>query len=201
MTVPADAPRRSGARSVAVFCGFSAGNPAAGYRAAAAELGVMLARGGHRLVYGGGNGGLMGVVAGAALAAGGTALGVVPRGLRERDLAAHSPAHPVIVTADLFERKRVLIAEADGVIALPGGLGTLDEILDVVALRALGEITIPLALVDVDGAWGPLLSLVADLRRRGFVRREAGFTVVASPAAALAHVLTPRTDVGTETLS
>jgi uncharacterized protein (TIGR00730 family) len=174
--------------SIGVFAGFSAGHDPH-YRAAARELGALIGQGGHRLIYGGGSGGLMGEVADAVLAAGGSALGVVPLFLLARDPAAHTRPHPVMPAADLFERKRLMISASDAFIALPGGLGTLDEVLDVLAMRALGTLDAPLSLLDTAGAWQSLLALSADLHERGFTRREAGFQVAATPAEALAQIL------------
>ncbi|MCU1640724.1 MAG: amidase [Nocardia sp.] len=173
--------------SIGVFGGFSAGEGEQ-YRTAARELGTLIGQGGHRLVYGGGRGGLMGEVAAATLAAGGTALGVIPEFLVARDRIAHTPIHPVVHTPDLFERKRIMIAESDCFVALPGGYGTLDEVLDVVAMRALGVLSAPLVLLDIDGAWQGFLTVTGDLRSRGFIRRDPGFQLADTAAAAFTHL-------------
>lgn len=154
--------------AVTVFCGSRHGNDAR-FAAAARELGTALARRSIRLVWGAGRVGLMGEVADALLAAGGSAHGVIPGFLRTEELV-HPRLGPaeLSITADLFERKRLLVAHADAFVVLPGGLGTLDELFEVLTLRQLARGCGPCGMLNVAGYFDPLL---AHLRRSV----EAGF--------------------------
>jgi cytokinin riboside 5'-monophosphate phosphoribohydrolase len=149
-----------------VFCA-SAGGLAEAHRAAARELGRELAERGHRLVYGGGRVGLMGEVARSAHEHGGTVVGVIPQGLVDRELA-YDPADELLVTATLRERKAEMDARADAFVALPGGFGTLEELLEVLTLRQLRLHDRPIVLVNVAGYWDPFLAMVADMVAQGF---------------------------------
>ncbi len=156
----------SAIRTVCVFCGSRRGRRAA-YADAAAEVGRALARAGLRIVYGGGEVGLMGVVAEAALAAGGEVVGVIPERLMEREVAKAGLTR-LHVTRTMFERKARMIAGADAFLVLPGGFGTLDELLEVVTLRQLGYHDRPVVLLDVEGFFGPLLAAFTRLVEEGF---------------------------------
>jgi uncharacterized protein (TIGR00730 family) len=152
--------------SVCVFCSSAGGLPEV-YRAAARELGAELAGRGHRLVYGGGNVGLMGEVARSVHDHGGTVIGVIPQGLVDRELA-YDPADELLVTTTMRERKAEMDARADAFVALPGGFGTLEELLEVLTLRQLRLHDRPIVLVNVAGYWDPFLSMVADMVDQGF---------------------------------
>ena len=152
--------------SVCVFCASAGGLPEV-YRAAARELGAELAGRGHRLVYGGGNVGLMGEVARSVHERGGTVVGVIPQGLVDRELA-YEPADELLVTTTMRERKAEMDARADAFVALPGGFGTLEELLEVLTLRQLRLHDRPIVLVNVAGYWDPFLSMVADMVDQGF---------------------------------
>jgi uncharacterized protein (TIGR00730 family) len=152
--------------SVCVFCASAAGLPEV-YLAAARDLGAELAGRGHRLVYGGGNVGLMGEVARSVHEHGGTVVGVIPQGLVDRELA-YGPADELLVTTTMRERKAEMDARADAFVALPGGFGTLEELLEVLTLRQLRLHDRPVVLVDVAGYWDPFLSMVADMVDQGF---------------------------------
>jgi uncharacterized protein (TIGR00730 family) len=152
--------------SVCVFCSSAGGLPQA-YRAAARDLGAELAGRGHRLVYGGGNVGLMGEVARSVHSHGGTVVGVIPQGLVDRELA-YDPADELLVTTTMRERKAEMDARADAFVALPGGFGTLEELLEVLTLRQLRLHDRPIVLVNVAGYWDPFLSMVADMVDQGF---------------------------------
>ena len=165
--VPAPAARFS----VGVFCGSRAGSDPA-FAVLAAALGTAIGRRGWRLVYGGGEVGLMGVVARAALDAGGTALGVIPQRLLDREVGKRDLTE-LRVTATMFERKADLIREADAFVALPGGLGTLDEILDVLTLRQLGYHAKPMLLLDHEGFWRGFAAVVAQFVAAGFAEASA----------------------------
>jgi len=149
-------------RAVTVFCGSSLGrDPRHG--ATARELGAELARRGIALVYGGGRVGLMGVLADAVFAAGGRVIGVIPGFLQTRELLhPRIPPPDLFVTDSLFRRKEIMFKRADAFAALPGGLGTLDELLEVVTLSQLGRHSKPCGLLDPLGYFDPFL---AQLRR------------------------------------
>ncbi|MGZ3408124.1 MAG: LOG family protein [Polyangia bacterium] len=151
-----------------VFCGSSPGRSAA-YTASARRLGSLFARRGIGLVYGGGNVGLMGVVADAVLAEGGEAIGVIPRALVDRELA-HARLSELVVVDSMHERKQHMHDRADGFIALPGGFGTLDELFEALTWAQLGMHGKPCGLLDVDGFWEPLLALVQRQVAEEFVR-------------------------------
>ena len=153
-----------------VFCGSAPGHSAA-YAAAATGLGTLLAQRGIGLVYGGGNVGLMGIVADAALAAGGEVIGVIPRALADRELA-HPGLTELIAVDTMHVRKQRMHALSDGFIALPGGYGTLDELFEALTWSQLGMHRKPCGLLDVGGFWAPLRAFVAHQHREGFLRPE-----------------------------
>lgn len=162
-----DAPVGRSVRAVAVFCG-SATGAAPAFADAAAELGAVLGGRGLLLVYGGGRVGLMGVVADAARAAGGRVVGVVPGFLVDRDVAHHD-IDELVVVATMHERKAAMAARADAFVALPGGFGTWEELLEVVTWDQLQVHDKPVGVLDVDGYFAGLRTLVADAERHGFV--------------------------------
>jgi uncharacterized protein (TIGR00730 family) len=146
-------------RSVVVFCGSRVGkNPA--YVEAARVVGTGLARAGIRLVYGGGRIGLMGALADAALAAGGDVIGVIPDFLMRREVA-HTALHEMIVTDSMHSRKRRMFQEADAFVTMPGGLGTLDETVEIVTWRQLGLHDKPVLICNV-GGWADALARAFD---------------------------------------
>ena len=155
-------------RRVCVFCGASSGRSPA-YAAAARELGAELAGRGLGLVYGGGRVGLMGAVADAALAAGGEAVGVIPQELVDRELA-HGGLTELRVVGSLHERKALMAELADAFVALPGGFGTLDELLEQLTWSQLGLHAKPVGLLDVAEYWRPLIELARHATDEGFVR-------------------------------
>ena len=143
---------------VCVFCGSSSGNRPA-YASAACELGALLARRGIGLVYGGGNVGLMGIIADAALAAGGDVIGVMPQSLVEREVA-HPGLTTLHVVRTMHERKQLMHDLSDAFIALPGGLGTLEEFFEVLTWGQLGMHAKPCGILDVEGYFEPMLVLL-----------------------------------------
>jgi uncharacterized protein (TIGR00730 family) len=157
-------------KAVCVFCGSSSGTRPE-YAAAARALGTVLARRRITLVWGGGNVGLMGVVADAVLASGGAAIGVIPRGLEERELA-HRGASKLHVTNSMHERKALMEQLSDAFIALPGGFGTLDELCEILTWRQLGLHAKPIGLLDVQDFFAPLAAAFDHAVREGFVRPE-----------------------------
>jgi uncharacterized protein (TIGR00730 family) len=151
---------------VCVFCGSQYGADPV-FRRVAAQLGETLGAAGVAVIYGGGHVGLMGAVADAAMAAGGEVIGLIPTRLLEREVG-HRAITELITTPDMFERKRQMVDRADAFIILPGGLGTLDELLDVVTLRQLGYHDKPIVLVNVGGYWDPFIALVNEIVRHKF---------------------------------
>ena len=154
-------------RSICVFCGASTGRDPR-YAAAAAAVGERLAQRGIRLVYGGGRLGLMGAVADAALAAGGEVVGVIPRGLVDRELA-HPGLTRLEVVGTLHERKARMSELADAFTALPGGLGTLEELAEVLSWAQLDLHAKPIGLLDVGGYFEALEAFLDRAVAEGFV--------------------------------
>jgi uncharacterized protein (TIGR00730 family) len=157
-------------KRLCVFCGSSHGtNPA--YAEAAKGLGAEFARRGIELVYGGGNVGLMGVVADAVLAAGGRAIGVIPEALMAKELG-HRGVQDLRVVKTMHERKAMMAELADGFIAMPGGIGTFEEFFEIVTWAQLGFHAKPCALLNVNGFYDPLLQLVDHSIEEGFVKAK-----------------------------
>jgi uncharacterized protein (TIGR00730 family) len=154
--------------SVCVFCGSSAGNDPR-FAQAASEFGALLAREGITLVYGGGHVGLMGVLADAVLANGGKVIGVIPRALWDREVG-HRNLTELHVVETMHDRKAMMASLADAFVALPGGLGTLEEIFEVWTWAQLGIHDKPVGFLDVDGFYAPLLAFLDHGVDAGFVR-------------------------------
>lgn len=165
-----------------VFCGSALGARPE-YSAAARAFGGLLAERGIGLVYGGGGVGLMGVLADAALARGGEVIGVIPRSLVEREVG-HRGVSELMIVEDMHERKARMTGLADAFAALPGGSGTLDELFEAFTWRQLGLHSKPIGLLDVQGYWGALLTLLDRALSEGFLRSEhrALLVVEADPA-------------------
>ena len=149
-----------------VYCG-SSGAVDRRYREAARELGERLASAEIELVFGGGRIGLMGVLADAVLAGGGRVVGVIPERLRDAELA-HQGASELVITASMHDRKRVMAERADAFAVLPGGIGTLDEMFEMLTWRQLGLHDKPIFLVDVVGYWLPLRALLDHIEAQRF---------------------------------
>ncbi|MDH5675887.1 MAG: TIGR00730 family Rossman fold protein [Myxococcales bacterium] len=156
---------------ICVFAGSSAGKDPSFVRVAA-QLGAELARRGIGLVFGAGRVGLMGAMADAALGASGEVIGVIPRAMVEREWA-HQDLSQLHVVADMHERKALMNQLADAFLALPGGIGTLEELFEVYTWAQLGFHHKPVALLDVHGYYGPLLSMLDAMVDAGFLGREA----------------------------
>lgn len=153
---------------ICVFCGSNRGlNPA--FAAAANELGTLLARRGIGVVYGGGNVGLMGVLADAVVAAGGEIIGVIPHGLVARELA-YANATTLHIVNSMHERKAMMARLADAFIALPGGFGTLEEFCEAVTWTQLGVHAKPCGLLNVAGFYDGLLAFLAHALEQEFLR-------------------------------
>jgi uncharacterized protein (TIGR00730 family) len=171
-------------RRVCVFCGASSGRLAA-YAEAARSFGEIAASRGVGIVYGGGKVGLMGALAEGALAAGGEVVGVIPQALVDRELA-HGGLAALHVVGSLHERKALMAELSDAFVALPGGFGTLDELMEQLTWSQLGLHAKPVGLLDVDGYWRPLIALARHATAEGFVREaDLGAIAVAADAAAL----------------
>lgn len=156
--------------SVCVFCGSNPGARAA-YGAMARRLGTLLAEQGVGLVYGGGNVGLMGMLADAALAAGGRAVGVIPRALVDKELA-HAGLTEQHVVVSMHERKQRMAELSDGFIALPGGWGTLDELCEMMTWAQLGLHLKPVGLLNVDGFFDGFLLQLAHAERERMIKAD-----------------------------
>ncbi len=165
---------------VCVFCGASSGARAA-YAEAARAFGAAAAGRGLGVVYGGGKVGLMGSVAEGALGAGGEVVGVIPQELVDRELA-HDRLTELHVVSSLHERKALMADLADGFVALPGGFGTLDELMEQLTWSQLGLHAKPVGLLDVDGYWRPLIELARHATEEGFVREADLATIAVSDA-------------------
>lgn len=163
-------------RSVCVFCGSSLGTRE-GYLEAARQLGVAIARREQRLVYGGGSIGLMGEVARSAYANGGKVLGIIPEALVGVELCG-SPVDEEMVVKDMHERKAAMQKNCDAFVALPGGFGTMEELLEMVTWQQLGYHTKPIGLLDCEGFFDLFLKFLDHMVAEGFVREEARKIVV-----------------------
>jgi uncharacterized protein (TIGR00730 family) len=157
-------------RRLCVYCG-SSGTVADRYRETASELGARLAAAGIELVYGGGRVGLMGLLADAALAAGGKVIGIIPRRLRDAEVA-HIGVTELVVVDSMHDRKRLMAEKADAFAVLPGGIGTLDEFFEIVSWKQLSLHDKPILLVDIGGYWAPLRSLLDHIVVNGFARPQ-----------------------------
>jgi uncharacterized protein (TIGR00730 family) len=154
-------------RAVCVYCGSNAGADPT-FAEAARALGRILAENRIRLIYGGGSIGMMGALAGAVLSHGGGVTGIIPEFLvnKEHVLAG---AQEIVVTRDMHERKRVMFERADGFVALPGGIGTLEELVEQLTWAQLGRHRKPIVLANISGFWEPLSELIEHMKALGFL--------------------------------
>ncbi len=168
-------------RSLCVLCGSRLGNDPA-YREAAGRLGRIIAERGVRLVFGAGSIGLMGVVADAVLEAGGEAVGVIPEFLMRCEVG-HRRLTDLVVTDSMHDRKRRMFEMADGFVALPGGLGTLDETFEIVTWKQLRLHNAPIVVLDAGGYWNPLKALIEAIIAGEFAHPAVAelFTFVSTP--------------------
>jgi uncharacterized protein (TIGR00730 family) len=160
----------SSMKTICVYCGSNAGSDPA-YAALAQTLGKRLAQEGITLVYGGGNVGLMGIVADAVLAGGGQVIGVIPQQLVDWEVA-HKGITQLEVVSGMHERKQRMFELADGFIALPGGFGTLDEMFEMLTWRQLGLGKKPCAFLGVNGFWQPLMDMLDTMVKERFLHPE-----------------------------
>jgi len=157
-------------RTVCVYCGSGPGTEPA-YMEAAREFGRLLAIDGVGLVYGGGSRGLMGAVATSVLDHGGHVTGIIPEFLESREHTLRR-AQEVIVTPDMHVRKQTMFDKADAFVALPGGIGTLEELVEQLTWAQLGRHKKPILIVNIAGFWDPLCVLLEHMRRTQFIRPE-----------------------------
>ena len=153
--------------SLCVYCGSRAGAKPA-YTAVAQEVGRWIARHGGQLVYGGGHNGLMGTMADATLAAGGRVVGIIPQALVDKEYA-HRACTELHIVDNMHERKRMMAERADAFLALPGGIGTLEEFFEVWTWRQLGYHDKPIGLLNVEGYYDQMLSFLAHSTGQGFM--------------------------------
>src|SRR5882757_3589596 len=163
-------------KTVCVYCGSGSGsNPR--FVEAAIALGKIFAENHVRLVYGGGSVGLMGAVAKSVLDHGGSVTGIIPEFLRAKENAL-SRVQEMVVTPDMHERKRLMFERSDAFVALPGGIGTLEELVEQMTWQQLGRHTKPVLLANIDNFWEPLLSLLTHMRATEFIRPSLNIDVL-----------------------
>ncbi len=178
-----------GLANICVFCGSGSGrNPL--FAQAAIALGGGMAKAGIGLVYGGGSLGLMGETARAVLKHGGRVTGIIPAFLSEKERMLRE-VDELIVTKDMHERKRLMFERSDAFVALPGGIGTLEELVEQLTWAQLGRHTKPIVLANIDHFWDPLIGLLDHMRQQAFIRPglEVGFIVVDSIEAVVPAII------------
>lgn len=157
-------------RSICVYCGSGNGH-AAIHLQAAKEFGAAMAAAGIRLVYGGGGTGLMGALAGAVIENGGQVTGIIPEFLKRKEMALDG-VQELITVPDMHVRKMMMFHKADSFVALPGGIGTLEELVEQLTWAQLGRHRKPVIIANIGGFWDPLKVLLAHMREEGFIRPE-----------------------------
>jgi len=181
-------------RSMCVFCGSSSGSSPL-YGAVAEDLGRQIARRGLTLIYGGGNVGTMGTLADAAMKEGGKVIGIIP--VRLHGMVEHMDLSELLVVKDMHERKALMQEKADAFIALPGGLGTMEELFEVWAWRYIGYHMKPVGIINVGGFYDELLRLLATMQKEGFLKEEiANDLCVADSPVAMLDALEAKTAAG-----
>jgi len=155
-------------KNICVYCGSAEGDDPR-FIAAAEAFGRILAHAGLGLVFGGGNCGLMGAVARGTLDAGGKVTGVIPSFLEEREITLDGMTETIVVD-NMHTRKRIMFEKSDAFVALPGGIGTLEELAEQLTWAQLGRHDKPLVIADIGGFWRPLLDLMAHMRNAAFIR-------------------------------
>lgn len=161
-------------KRICVYCGSSPGSEP-WFAEAATELGITLAKAGIGLVYGGGSHGLMGTVARAVADNGGEVIGIIP-GFLENKERRFKDATELVVVPDMHTRKQMMFERADAFIALPGGIGTLEELVEQLTWVQLEQHDKPVVIADIKGFWRPLLDLFAHMRNNGFIRPDLEVT-------------------------
>jgi uncharacterized protein (TIGR00730 family) len=156
-------------RSICIYCGSNDGSDPR-YREAAETLGREIANAGIRLVYGGGSVGLMGVVARSVLAHGGKVTGIIPQFLKDREVMLREVSD-LVVTADMHERKRIMFERSEAFVALPGGIGTLEEVVEMMTWAQLDQHEKPILIVNIAGFWDSLVALFQRMTDDGFLHK------------------------------
>ncbi len=156
--------------SICVYCGSQPGDDPV-YRQAARILGRAMAENGIDLIYGGGTRGLMGAVADAVMSNGGKAVGIIPEFLMDKEASRHELGQltELHVTRDMHERKHMMFERSDAFVTLPGGIGTLEEIVEIMTWAQLGRHTKPMVFANISGFWDPLNALIGHMRDAGFI--------------------------------
>ncbi|MDG4896183.1 MAG: TIGR00730 family Rossman fold protein [Mesorhizobium sp.] len=189
-------------RSVCVYCGSSPGRDEA-YIKAGHMLGRSLAKSGLRLIYGGGNKGIMGAVADGALKAGGKVTGIIPRFLinREATETALDKLDELLITDNMHERKHSMFEKSDAFVALPGGIGTVEEIVEIMTWAQLGHHRKPIVFANVKGFWDPMLALIEHMSEEGFIHtaHRVKPLVVTDPEAIVAAIMVAGSSVDAPT--
>ena len=183
--------------TLCIYCGSNVGNDPL-FLETARLVGKILAEGDHTLVYGGGSVGLMGVVADTALAAGGKVIGIIPElFVQEKREIAHSGLTELHVVDSMHERKYKMASLADGFLALPGGIGTLEEIIEAFTWTQIGIHPKPCALLNVNGFYNSLMTLLTDMVEKGFLHREqlSQLIVETEPEVAIKYLLNRKTQL------
>ena len=155
--------------SICVYCGSNTGDDPE-FAVAARALGHLMATAGIRLVYGGGSVGLMGILARTVLSAGGAVTGIIPQFLKDREVML-GEVTDLVVTADMHERKRLMFERADSFLALPGGIGTLEEVVEMMTWAQLDQHAKPILIVNLKGFWNPLMDLFRQMAKEGFLSK------------------------------
>lgn len=161
-------------RSICVYCGSSPGRDPR-YLQAGETLGRAIAQAGLTLVYGGGTKGIMGAVARGAHSAGGRISGIIPRFLLNKEASGDAPelTDDLTIVEDMHTRKHMMFEKSDAFVALPGGIGTLEEIVEIMTWAQLGRHRKPIAFADIGGFWSPMLTLIEHMKAEGFVHHVA----------------------------
>jgi uncharacterized protein (TIGR00730 family) len=168
--------RQTGGRTICVYCGSGPGRDPI-YVDAARTLGASMAQAGVRLVYGGGGLGLMGEVARSVITQGGEVTGIIPTFLAEKERMLRD-VQELIVVEDMHQRKRLMFERSDAFVALPGGIGTLEELVEQLTWAQLGRHKKPIILANIGGFWQPLLSLLEHMRQEAFIRAGLEVTFI-----------------------
>jgi cytokinin riboside 5'-monophosphate phosphoribohydrolase len=181
-----DAKQSSRGLSICVFCGAGQSNSQA-IVDVARTTGQLIGERQHRLIYGGGGSGLMGEVAWAASKHGATIRGIIPRFLYERERAVAAPTQELVLTNTLHKRKEYMLRMSDAFFALPGGFGTLDEILEVISATYLGLTENPVIIVNAEGIWNNFIDLIEAIRQFDLItdRKQPMFHIAAAPEEAM----------------
>jgi len=156
-------------RSICIYCGANAGTDPQ-YREAAENLGRAMAKAGIRLVYGGGSVGLMGIIARTVLQHGGEVTGIIPQFLKDREVMLKEVSE-LIVTEDMHERKRTMFDHSDAFVALPGGIGTLEEVVEIMTWAQLDQHEKPILIANINGFWDSLVALFERMTDDGFLHK------------------------------